>query len=253
MANNSSSSSSSIYLIHCADSVDGAYISIAYYIIRTLLFIPLCTFVLHLGYRQWRQQRSFATTSHSDIFTYHMVALEMFFAVGFMMYCCGRLTLNFVVMNPGFYLSYLCLPGQIGFHVLTCLERYLAVVHPVLYMKLKQSGGVRIRNISTLCVWLFAIGWTGLVVQWGPGKAGRNKERVNQSKQKAFYTISFILASLWLWFGALLVGLALDKSTLLSYEAGCLALVSANWFGLPCNLVSPLLFLHRARKLTCWR
>ncbi|CAJ1048259.1 uncharacterized protein LOC123980989 isoform X1 [Xyrichtys novacula] len=223
MANNSSSSSSSIYLIHCADAVDGVYISIAYYIIRTLLFIPLCTYVLHLGYRQWRQQRSFATTSHSDIFTYHMVALEMLLAVGCAFYFYGRLTPNFVVMNLGFYLSYLSIPGQISFHVLTCLERYLAVVHPVLYMKLKQSG---------------------------PGKAGRNKERVNQSKQKAFYTISFILASLWLWFGALLVGLALDKSTLLSYKAGCLALVSANWFGLPCNLVSPLLFLHRARKLT---
>ncbi|KAJ4945170.1 hypothetical protein JOQ06_013706, partial [Pogonophryne albipinna] len=78
--------------------------------------------------------------------------------------------------------------GESLFHVLTCLERYLAVVRPIIYLRLRNVQGVRIRNISiglsVLCV----------LIRPGPG----NGERVDQSKQSAFYTVTAITAALWL-------------------------------------------------------
>lgn len=52
--------------------------------------------------------------------------------------------------------------GEILFHILTCVERCLAVVHPVPYLRLKNKRGVRIQAVSTGCVWLLrfvGIGW----------------------------------------------------------------------------------------------
>ncbi|CAJ1048256.1 somatostatin receptor type 5-like [Xyrichtys novacula] len=150
MSNNTSVSHDSSYVIHCPGIFYDIYMSTAIFITRALLLYPLCIFVLHLGYRQWRQQRSFATTSHSDIFTYHMVGLEMIFALGWIIYLSGEFNSYWNLTVAGFHLTSIVIPGQIGFHVLTCVERYLAVVHPVLYLKLKQPSAIRIRNIISL-------------------------------------------------------------------------------------------------------
>lgn len=273
------------FMITCSASTDGIVISTVYVIIRAVLLLPLCTYVLYLGYQKWQQQRSFTKTSHSDIFTYHTFALEVNNAVGGTVYLCGQYRNSLEMIVAGMYLALGAVPLQICLHVLTCVERYLAVVHPVLYLKLKQQGGIRIRNISIVCVWLFAFLWSGLMIVGddslshsnffcllvisliiisfcsfrvlcvlthpGPGYVGGNRDSIDQSKQKAFYTILVILALLWLWFVAFLVGLLLDKSSPNKNNTGCLVLISANWFSLPSCVVLPLLFLHRAGKLAC--
>lgn len=49
------------------------------------LLLPVFIFVLFVGYQRWRKQRSVVTatamTSHSDIFTYNLVFLEIFSVV----------------------------------------------------------------------------------------------------------------------------------------------------------------------------
>ncbi|KAK2863416.1 hypothetical protein Q5P01_002949 [Channa striata] len=115
--------------------------------------------------------------------------------------------------------------GQIMFHVLTCVERYLAVVHPITYRGLKRSG---------------------------PGEVGKDRERVDQSKQRAFYTIMSIMGVLWLLFVGVLVcvWLGFTATPLMSYRVRCVEMISAIWFNLPNSLLLPLLFLHRVGKFT---
>lgn len=116
------------------------------------------------------------------------------------------------------------------FHVLTCVEHFLAVVHPITYLSLRKKRVIRIRNVIIGCIWLFSFGVTiimvlensSLVVDFflltssmiimsfcslsvlcalispGPGDQGRDQERVDQSKQRAFYTTVVILVVLLL-------------------------------------------------------
>ncbi|XP_022621201.1 uncharacterized protein LOC111236664 [Seriola dumerili] len=283
MSVNSSSSVSAV--AHCMDSESANLMSIAFTITRIFLLLPLSALVLYLGHRRWRQQRSFATLSHSDIFTYHMVVVELVVMLAAIFYFCGLAVGLSELIMVGIYATGFVYPGQMCFQILTCVERYLAVVHPITYLELRQSGGVRLRNISIGCVWLLGFGWIGLtalylpeipyipffcmlgfslvvvcfcslcvirvLIRPGPGDVGGDRVRVDQSKQRAFYTITAIMGVLGLWLAGSILGLALDRSELLSYSDGCLLLVAANWFSLPSSLLLPLLFLHRAGKLLC--
>lgn len=102
--------------------------------LRIILLLPLCTFVLYLGHQQWKQQRSFKTASHADIFTYHMAAMELIFVMGAFLSFGG--TNQSVIAAVGSIASLIAYFGEILFHVLTCVEHYLAVVHPIIYMGL---------------------------------------------------------------------------------------------------------------------
>lgn len=173
--------------------------------------------------------------------------------------------------------------GQAMFHILTCVEHYLAVVHPITYLHLKQAGKVRIRNICTGCVWLLSFGWLAvycvcssdhtfilylcimafilIIISFssisvlcvlkrpGPGEVGGDSKRVDQSKQRAFYTILAIMGVLLFGFVGNLIGNTV--SALTSVENICVWLMSTFWLDLPTSLVLPLLFLHRAGKLQC--
>ncbi|XP_044040228.1 uncharacterized protein LOC122870237 [Siniperca chuatsi] len=283
------SSNSSLYLLfyHCFDSRTAVFIYTTYLNIKILLGLPLSILIFYLGHRQWRRQSSTTRTSHSDVFTYHLAAIELTTVVAFIFFFCGSYTDLPVMKKVGFYVGNMGFPGEMFFHLLTCVERYLAVVHPVTYLGLRQSGGVRIRNISVVCVWLLCFGWTGVLALYdphfpsipfscilvftlfvvspcslsvlcvlirpGPGKVGGGEERVDQSKQRAFHTVVAITGVLWLWFVGLLVCVALEASLLLSYSDGCVVAVSAIWLNLPSSLVLPLLFLHRAGKRLCCR
>ncbi|GLD68573.1 uncharacterized protein AKAME5_001988600 [Lates japonicus] len=154
------SSSSALLDFHCKDS--GYFISVALLVTKVSLLLPLLIFILYIGHQRWQRQPSSAATSHSDIFTYHLAAIELVFMLAIALYFCGSFTGLLWMTKAGFYVSALVIPGEICLHLLACVERYLAVVHPVTYMGLRQSAGVKIRNIS--------IGAGGN--EWGQG-AGR--------------------------------------------------------------------------------
>ncbi|CAJ1048238.1 hypothetical protein GBF38_004938 [Xyrichtys novacula] len=157
MLDNSSSNSTS----HYWQSLRACFpIFVAIFLCYILFFLPLLISVLYEGYRRWRKQHSGTTSgtaSHADVFTYHMVAMELISVCGSCFYCYGESSNHMVVFMVGMYLWFIIVPGQSLFHILTCVERYLAVVHPVTYLRLKQSGGVRIRNITIGCVWLISM------------------------------------------------------------------------------------------------
>ncbi|KAL3050876.1 hypothetical protein OYC64_001198 [Pagothenia borchgrevinki] len=237
MAANSSSNST----LHPEDCQNPIFIFTALYVVYILL-VPLFIFVLYIGFQQWRKQGSAATTSHTDVFTCHMVILELIGVVGDTMYCYGIYTDGQFIIEVGLGLFAVVSPGQTLFHLLTCVERYLAVVHPVIYLRLRQGVGVRIRNISIGISVLFVL------IRPGPGEGGGNRERVDQSKQRAFYTIMTIMAVLLLRFLSSIVTTAffvLMSGTCQDYVLTW----SLFWFNVPSSLVLPLLFLQRAGKL----
>ncbi|XP_078020886.1 uncharacterized protein LOC144459927 [Epinephelus lanceolatus] len=247
-----------------------------------LLLLPLCILVLCLGFQQWRQQQSTAA-SHSDIFTYHMVTMEIIGIFGSGLYCYAVSVQDPWFMMVGVYFFTVVTHGQIPFHMLTCVERYLAVIHPITYLGLRKRGGAIIRNVTIGCVWLHFLGLFGLIIVFsnssvpylfvsgasiavvsfcslsvlcalirsGPGEGGGGRHRVDQSKMRAFYTIMAIMGALVMRFGGQLVVQAIHSSSVVSKHVSCGLVMSAVWFGLPSSLVLPLLFLHRAGKLLC--
>ncbi|CAJ1048287.1 hypothetical protein D9C73_026916 [Xyrichtys novacula] len=259
----------------------------AFYISDIVLLLPLSALVLYLGCKRWRQQRfnPAETTSHSDIFTFHMMTMEMIIVLASFVFCVG-LYADLVDMRKYSYQIFSCTwCAKLTFHMLTCVERYVAVVHPVTYIRLKNEGGVRIRNVSIGCVWLLCLLWA-LVVAFtkaqinmilyfcfvavslavvsfssvsvlcalkrpGPGDGSGNKKKVDPMKRKASHTTTAITGALFLCFGGMLCCDALEASQLLDRRVGCAVLTSALWFSLPGSLVLPLLFLHRAGTLSC--
>ncbi|XP_074480355.1 uncharacterized protein LOC141761045 [Sebastes fasciatus] len=269
----------------CFSSPPGSSIFTAFSVTNILLLLPLSVFILCFGFQRWRKQRRSATMNPIDVFTYHMVAMEMIGICASVVCCFGAFTGRGNMVGVGCNMFAIISCVKMFFHVLTCMERYVAVVHPITYLTLSKTGGVAIRNISIGCVWLSCSGLIALriltnrnfnmilffcnlvlslivssfcslsvlrvLIRPGPGDEGENKGKIDKSKQKAFITITAIMAVLLLRFGGNLVCLALASSTVLSTRNRCVVQISGIWFCLPSSYVMPLLFLHRAEKLLC--
>ncbi|KAI4800461.1 hypothetical protein KUCAC02_009688 [Chaenocephalus aceratus] len=168
------------------------------------------------------------------------------------------------------------------FQILSCVERYLAVVHPLIYLVLKQVSGVRIRNIATAYIWLLCFGGLGfhfllkegsrfsylpstcqfavnvisltvssvsvlrVLIRPRPEEGGGARRRVSQSQKKAYHTILVITGVLFLRFGGNLVcnlvGFSFNSDQ-------CVVVLFALLVNVPSSLVLPLLVLHREGKL----
>jgi len=267
--------------MHCYISRSGSFT--AQGITNIILLLPLCIFILCHGLREWQQKHSTPsfTLSHSDSITYHMVIMELIGVIGSMLLCCGIYKVDFNILQMSvFHFSFTWF-GQTFFHMLTCVEHYVAVVHPITYLSLRNEKGIRIRNITVGCVWLLCFVGLGLVtikyyfiigdflllilaltvvsfcsfsvlcvlIRSGPGKQGERKEKVDQSKQRAFYTIVTILGVLVLRFSCGLSRAVMFVS--LGYEH-CGLTISEFWLTASSSLVLPFLFLQRARKRVCF-
>lgn len=272
--------------VECLNFRKSTIILTSFSIVNILLVLPVSILVLYLMYQRWRKQcytcTAVSSTSHSDMFTYHMVVMEMLAVLGCLLYCVSvSINLQEVTKHVfDFFFSFWSIKNV--FHTLTCLERYLAAVHPVTYLGLKSHCGVRIRNISIWCVWLLSFVWGTLIFthyaeitilyfslqafatiivsfccisvllalkRAGPGEVGNDRERVDQTRQRAFNTVVTITGVLLMCLGGTLVCNALGSSKVLRESVGCALIASTVWFSLPSSLVLPLLYLHRAGKL----
>ena len=241
---------------------------------------PICILVLNVGFRQWWQQRSTSTAAimgHSDVFIYHLVVMELVAVLGCFL-CIVGIWVNSNIFMVGFYFCYFSWYGEALFHILTCVERYLAVVHPITYLSLRSERGIRIRNICIGCVWLFSIACTSsilsklafttfgfifvlspvlvisfcsvsilyILIRPGPGDKPGSMGSSNQSKMKAFYIIMVILAAVLLRMFFNLAWIVF----ILKFHNRCLMVSYVIWLNLPCTLVLPLLFLQRSGTFT---
>lgn len=296
MISNSTSSNSSfcphppfvspslLFHITCISTSSQRFIFIAFYVAYILLTLPLYIFILYSCLkRYWRSRAtcSVAVTSHPECLTCHVSVMELIGISGYAFSICGIIWSNPVLMLAGLLLAKFTWYGETLCLVLTCAELYLAVVHPITYRKLKTKRGIRIRNVTITCVWMFCFIMVGLAmldfvtfmdlclliisllgisffilsILWAlirpplRDQSG-DRDRVDKSKLKAFYTIVLILGVLVLRFAW---GLLWTVQDTLGGGGLCLTITWASLFNTPSTLVLPLLFLQKSGNFMCCR
>lgn len=252
-------------------------------LIRTfLILLPLCIVILYVDLQRRRKRRSTPSIwNHSDNLVYHLVVFQLFGVVGDMIFLSGICQGHMMIIHVGFGILSLPWYGELFLNTLTCVEHYLAVVHPIIYLSLRSETGVRMRNICIGCVWLLSCAAACLLtlknpslvldfsylvfsltvcffcsisvlcalIRTRPGKQGGDRERVDQSKQRAFFTITAIMGALMIRFVFNLLW------SVLTWTNGveCILLVLGVWFNLPSVLLPQLLYLQRAGVFAWWK
>ncbi|XP_051537045.1 G-protein coupled receptor 4-like [Myxocyprinus asiaticus] len=183
-----------------------------------------------------------------------------------------------------FFLLGLLITGRPLFQCLICVERYLAVVHPVTFLKLKP---LRYRVICSTAAWIltfssclccmitlmlskFAYSYffslqfllflsiqlfclsavLRALKQSGPGERGREREEENNLKKRAFYLILITNVNMVITYVPYIIT---GFFTILNIQIGN---IRALWdFCFLCFMLTgflhPVLYLHRFGKLSC--
>lgn len=236
--------------------------------------------------RQRQRPLATATISNCDLVTYNLLVLELMNLLACGTYLGGLYTSQHELVKTGISAIYLVFHGRLLFHCLTCVEQYVAVMHPIIYLTLKTERGVWARNAIIAFVWLvswltfvfsylysdnlpsipylllFAIGLSIIsyctlsvlhaLVRPGPGEASGNKRKVDQMKKRAHVTIAAIAGAMYVTYIGMVTCIALHASSVLGYNEGCTVLMLSFWASMPSSLSMPLLFLYRAGKLACF-
>ncbi|KAJ0006168.1 hypothetical protein NQD34_013441, partial [Periophthalmus magnuspinnatus] len=191
-----------------------------------MLCFPIFLSALYVLYKKWKKP---TRLSDSDVLTLHTIIMEVVKVVAlssFYYSICN--TIGNVMILPAISLVILPRYAQMFLNCLTCVERYLAVVHPITYLRLKKRGGVTIRNTCIAVACLLSAGLSALaqkqslfffnqifslvvslsslfllsfctvavlrvLIRPGPGEGGGDRRKINQSKRLALKNMSFIL------------------------------------------------------------
>ena len=264
--NTSNESSTSVYsdadIVHITSST-----------ISLIPGVPINSWVL------WLVLTGPAGTMASDFFTLNLSVCEILFSL-----LCLPTVITRIELFAAFATAFV-VTGRPVFQCCICVERFLAVVHPVLFLKYKP---LRYRVACSALAWVLIIGITllyGLLFMFVimkvyfyylgqclffmsvmllcslavlralkqpmPGETGRERERDNSMKRRAFTIICTImgsfLGSYFIWCIALICfiqGLFLHVAYLLTTIFIFLTVVA--------GFVHPLLYLcQKTGKLTC--
>lgn len=266
----------------CLLSSFGSFAFYAFTFTSILVLLPPVILVLHLGLRQRLQQHLSTPTGHSDLFTFHVILHDLLSIFGCVVMSCGiHIHIPYMIL-VGMYFYSTNLLGQMFFHILICMDRYVAVVYPVTYLSLKTTKWIRIRNITITCVWLCS--WcffTHFIYQNGssfaylligaetiaiflifainlyivlslicrhPGKEGGCRH-VDPLKVKALQNVTVILGVLSLRFLGHILATATTVIDQIQEAEKCITYLTGIWLTLPSSLVLPLIYLQRAGKL----
>lgn len=266
----------------CLSSPVGNAIITAFASTSLLILLPLYAFVLYKGVQQWRQQHSRTPMSHSDVFTYHMVIVELLSVLGSLLMAVSVYTKCLWLTHTGIVLLSMNYIGQLLIHVLTCGERYLAVVYPITYLKLKKEKGIRIRNITIGCFWLLCLTWgatqpmhgkvsfdftllflitlvfifismMNLSILWvlirlGPRGEGGRRRQCDPSKLRLLFTTTAVLGVLLLKISWSISSIAVLDLEHIEEVTSCTLAISIIWINIPSSLVLPVLFLLKAKR-----
>lgn len=268
-------------MLICYIQKSGIIMTTVLTVAQILFLLPMYIYVLYLVFKRWRWQSAGTAVNHSDFLTYHAVLVELISVSGLVLICCGIHAEHTNLMKAGVSLTAVQFAGQLLFQILTCGERYLAVVHPVTYMRLKDARGIRIRNFIVGCSWLLCFSTIGLMYIKGhvanfalyftvlgsslvvvssfsfsvlhilirprAAEVAKKRRQVDQQKIRAFKMMMAILTVLALKFATSIVS-TVTYTFILDFSTQCYLWMGTRWADIPSTLVIPLLYVQRQRK-----
>lgn len=230
--------------------------------------------VLLIILKDWRKQGA------HEIFTVNLAVLETSFCLLLPVAMLSFIWFKSALISKSSWLVYgVCFFGRPLFQCGLCVERYVAVVHPVFFFKhrylkhkltflivcwivtfsLSYFDFSRPDVLFPCSVFMVVVTVNGfcsvsilrVLRRPSPGTEGRKVEDTNRMKRRASITVAFVLACLLFNFVPLLVGTVL-KPFLTPETLLCVA----RPLGVSCSVmgcfVQPFIFLHRLGKLkTC--
>ncbi|KAK7909996.1 hypothetical protein WMY93_014680 [Mugilogobius chulae] len=122
----SGSPDESIFAI-CAKIPTSLYHIIAFILLTVPFVLPLCFYILHLGAQQWKSR---ANISHTEFFTFNIVINQLICVLGSCLLASNVSRKSELLTQAAICVYFLSSAVTIIFQVLTCLDRYMAVVYP---------------------------------------------------------------------------------------------------------------------------
>ncbi|XP_050948631.1 hydroxycarboxylic acid receptor 2-like [Labeo rohita] len=250
------------------------YMEICEYSISFMVGIPTHSYVI------WLIITGAASGVASELFNLNLSVCEIVSCLNCLFHIL-KLFISSITELPMFLLG-LVFTARPLFQCLICVERYLAVVHPVTFLKYKP---LRYRVICCTVVWIIALGsclcsmfsfilnirygykWffslqfilllsiqlfclvavLRALKQTGPGERIRERKEENHMKKRAFQLILITFLSMFIIHVLFIIT---------GFYSILIKNIQEFWFlSLVCyvldGFVQPLLYLHRAGKLSC--
>ena len=240
-------------------------------VITSFSGLPLNVYVV------WLILRGAGSGIGPEFFTLNLALTDILFFTGYLMSPFVRFCPKPLMKAINFF-SGLIVTGHCLFQTCICVERYLAVLHPVLFLKYKPlryrmtcSGIIWLMVLMTCMVFVIVEGIMRIfgptlylilfvvmlfcclavlrgLCKPGPGEGERGRNGANQVKMKAFRIISVITFAQFIIIVGNIVLFCSNTFVKLRRQItfGIIFLMMASAF-----LAQPLFYLHSAEKLHC--
>lgn len=257
----------------CLDVYLGIVTSMGSLVLDLMFFVPLHIWILSMSLKDLTKGKAIPA---SDVFTVALSLMEIISFFGFFMCIISLVYEISWSMYAAVFMLGKYLIGRPLMTSLICLERLVAVVYPLVFLKFST---LRLRFICVAMAWLVtwsfgaysifsfpqipvqvysiflivcllcitacSLGLLKALLKPSPGN--KETERMHNKKKRAFMVITSILAQLFVSYFSVLV-IAVIK-THIPYDTFCLLVGISMWFLRPSSAVQPMLYLSKYDKL----
>ncbi|XP_051575322.1 uncharacterized protein LOC127453140 [Myxocyprinus asiaticus] len=256
----------------CMDSYPSNVLTTFSVLLNAILMLPLNCWIL------WLARRTTGAAS-SDFVILNQCVAEVIGNSCIIIFVLGAMLNKKALTLISSYMCSIFTVGRPLFQTFFCVERYLAVVHPLVYLRYIKALKIKLPFVGMVWLIILIFGWVivdsypkmpnwfyiGLclamlvvcitcsaMILWvlkKPRPGDREKEGSYQLKRKAFVAITVILITLLFGYGTAACVFALRDQ--LPYHTYCLALSLGWWILIPSGAVQPYLYLSKIDKLPC--
>ncbi len=272
-----SENQTSSLVVTCKDSYAGISVQLCVIALDYIVQLPVQIWVLWLGISKMRKTGHLAA---SHILTMNLSALE---CVGTILYSSTIVAFAFKSQETVLFTTFFSGCYRVGrpfMNSLNCVERYIAVAHPVIY---RNQATVKHRYIGAGLVWLLTLIYGGLAVSLytrytrdiyilslaisllvitacslgvlkvllRPSPGETQKEGMPRQKKRAFVIITGILVCI-----SVPYGMEIFQFIMMKYLANDTfgLLVGINFLIMrPSSVIQSMLYLSKRKKLPCTR
>ncbi|XP_062382889.1 proteinase-activated receptor 3-like [Sardina pilchardus] len=151
MENNSTANSTHVRDLYCTELFVGPLVWAVFTAPCACVGVPASVWLLWVLIQRQRSGLS------NDVYMLNLTIMDLIFNAYIILDI-----LNFfvwkvdVLLHVAFVVQYFSVCGRLLFMASVCVDCYMAVVHPVMYMTLKHS---RFRMVTCAVIWAFTLGW----------------------------------------------------------------------------------------------